>query len=133
MAEEQDYDPNKETVQEFVTRRLRVGMEEEIEKWEHSVLHGNNEGGTLKGLFNPENEEEWRTVAEAPNYEVSDQARVRNKKTGRILRATRQGAVGLMRDGERFNRHAKSLRTRAFWEGFVDGRGVAADSRGDQL
>lgn len=31
------------------------------------------------------NSENWKQIEMAPNYEVSDQGRIRNKKTGRIL------------------------------------------------
>lgn len=39
-------------------------------------------------------EELWRTIEEAPNYEVSNQGRIRNKKTQRILNPGAYGATG---------------------------------------
>lgn len=39
-------------------------------------------------------EEKWKDIEEAPNYEVSNQGRVRNKKTKRILNPGAYGATG---------------------------------------
>ena len=39
-------------------------------------------------------EELWLTIEEAPNYEISNQGRVRNKKTQRILNPGAYGATG---------------------------------------
>lgn len=49
-------------------------------------------------------EEIWKTVRDAPNYEVSNEGLVRNKKTGRILKQAsngRRSRVVLMSYGER--------------------------------
>lgn len=47
--------------------------------------------------------EQWKRAPEFPGYEVSDQGRIRNVKTGRVLRAHRglNGylQVKLVRDG----------------------------------
>lgn len=39
--------------------------------------------------------EEWRTIAEFPTYEVSNEGRVRNLSTGRILRQAQHPRTGL--------------------------------------
>lgn len=58
--------------------------------------------------------EEWRTIAEAPNYEVSSERRVRNKNTGRVLRQNQNDQVNLMHNGERLCRTAWLLKRDAF-------------------
>lgn len=58
--------------------------------------------------------EEWREIAEAPKYEVSNQRRVRNIKTGKILKENSEDAVNLMIDGRRICRTTWSLKKAAF-------------------
>jgi hypothetical protein len=63
----------------------------------------------------------WATIEEAPNYEISTQGRVRNKKTGRVLkphhnRLTDTFQVTLMTDRERITRQIKKLKREAFGE-----------------
>lgn len=66
-------------------------------------------------------EERWLPVAEFPAYEVSDQGRVRSKKTGRVLRPARINRVGHMQvklfDG-RNNQHGRLVH-RLVLEAFV--------------
>jgi len=57
--------------------------------------------------------EEWRTIEEAPNYEISSDKLVRNKKSGRILRPQR-GEVQLMSRGARLGRSVNTLHRRTF-------------------
>lgn len=60
----------------------------------------------------------WKTIAEAPRYEVSDKGRVRNKKTTRILKAApnKQGTpkVDLRDAGFTITRSVRALQERAF-------------------
>ena len=35
--------------------------------------------------------EEWKSIAEFPNYEISSLGNVKNKNTGRILKAANNG------------------------------------------
>ena len=51
-----EYDPSKETVQEYVHRNLREAMTQEAYVWVQSVLYGDNSGGPLRGLLS-ENDE----------------------------------------------------------------------------
>lgn len=60
--------------------------------------------------------EEWRPVADAPKYEVSNQSRVRNAKTGKVLKQNSEEAVNLMVDGTRLCRTGWSLKKAAFPE-----------------
>lgn len=48
----EDYNPEKETVREYVFRALKAEMDEELRKFEASVLYGENSGGPLRGLLN---------------------------------------------------------------------------------
>lgn len=63
-------------------------------------------------------EEIWRTVADARDYEVSDEGRVRNKKTGRILKPSKNASgkdqVVMMDAGHRVGRTVHGLVERAF-------------------
>jgi hypothetical protein len=63
-------------------------------------------------------EELWRIVEEARNYEVSNQGRVRNRKTGRILKTTPNSNgrphVVLMDRHFRVGRNVSKLVERAF-------------------
>jgi hypothetical protein len=62
-------------------------------------------------------EEEWRQIPEAINYEVSNLQRVRNRKTGRILKQRKVGnvyTVSLMDAGYHLCRSVQLLETRAF-------------------
>lgn len=58
-------------------------------------------------------DEEWETIAEARSYEISNLGRVRNKKTGRILRPSinraGQQQVVLMDAGIRVGRTVDKL------------------------
>ena len=64
--------------------------------------------------------ERWRTIAAFPNYQVSDQGRVRRIKAGRIIALVRGGrrdprnAVGLYRDGKQYKVHVARLVLTAF-------------------
>lgn len=46
-----DYDSEKETVEEWVARRLDAGMKAEADIWADSILYGTNAGGELVGLL----------------------------------------------------------------------------------
>lgn len=46
-----DYDPDKETVKEYVDRHLAEAMKREADIWADSVLYGDNSGGELKGIL----------------------------------------------------------------------------------
>jgi hypothetical protein len=64
-------------------------------------------------------EEIWHQIAEARNYEVSDQGNVRNKKTGRILKQhpnniTRRPQVTLMDAHFRLTQQVHTLVKDAF-------------------
>jgi hypothetical protein len=64
-------------------------------------------------------EERWRTVSVAWNYEVSNQGRVRNKRTGRVLKAhpnnrTGRPQVTMMDTGFRITREVHVLVRNAF-------------------
>lgn len=60
----------------------------------------------------------WRTVVEAPGYEVSNMGRVRNRRTGRILKpsrsAERHDKVNLRDAGFTITRSVGKLRKEAF-------------------
>lgn len=62
--------------------------------------------------------EVWRTVVEAPTYEVSNLGRVRNRRTGRILRTSkskeRQEKVNLRDAGFTITRSVHKIRKDAF-------------------
>lgn len=61
--------------------------------------------------------EEWRTIAEAYRYEISSEGRVRNKKTGRVLKPQKIGrttTVQLVDAGYKITRSVQLLATRAF-------------------
>jgi hypothetical protein len=49
----------------------------------NGLLTAQSWAGSLRGFFM---EEIWKTVEKAPNYEVSNIGRVRNKKTGKLLK-----------------------------------------------
>lgn len=60
---------------------------------------------------------EWKTVQNAPNYEVSVDGQVRNKKTGRILKTEHAGErsrVTLMSYGDRLRPYVADLVDAAF-------------------
>jgi hypothetical protein len=63
-------------------------------------------------------DEVWRVIRDARNYEVSDLGRVRNRKTGRILKAGKntagQDQVVLMDGGFRLGRGVRSLVKKEF-------------------
>jgi hypothetical protein len=63
-------------------------------------------------------EEVWRIIPEARNYEVSDQGQVRNRRTGRVLKASKttsgRDQVVLMDGGYRLGRTVKSLMKKEF-------------------
>lgn len=64
-------------------------------------------------------EEFWRTIEEAPNYEISDMGNVRNKKTGRVLKPSKNNVslrpqVTLMDAGYRITRQIHTLLEEAF-------------------
>jgi hypothetical protein len=62
-------------------------------------------------------EEVWQTVGDCWDYEVSDQGRVRNKKTGRILKTFTNGSteqVTMSDHGFRLTRSVSSLVLQAF-------------------
>ncbi len=69
-------------------------------------------------------EEEWALIRDFPNYIVSDQGRVMNESTRRILRdsTTEHGVVkvGLVRAGRQYTRSVKLLVAEAFVEGETD-------------
>lgn len=62
--------------------------------------------------------EQWRRIEEAVWYDVSNQGRVRNRRTNRILRPSknRQGVekVNLRDAGLTITRSVESLRKKAF-------------------
>ncbi|MFL6416756.1 MAG: NUMOD4 domain-containing protein [Bryobacteraceae bacterium] len=61
--------------------------------------------------------EEWRVIEPAPNYEVSNEWRVRNRKTARILKYNHmyyRPRVLLMVDGERWSVPVEKLIEIAF-------------------
>lgn len=62
--------------------------------------------------------EQWKTVAEAPKYEVSDRGNVRNKSTHRILKPQHNGKgvmqVSLRDAGSTITRSVTALRKKAF-------------------
>lgn len=61
--------------------------------------------------------EEWRQIRDATNYEVSDEGRVRNKKTGRILKQQKISntpIVNLMDAGFQLGRSVPKLVEEAF-------------------
>lgn len=67
----------------------------------------------------------WITVKEHPDYEVSSEGRVRNKKTGRFLRPSLnrpQGYCRVVLDGQRYYVHR--LVADAFYDGDHRGRDV---------
>lgn len=60
---------------------------------------------------------EWRTISEAPNYEINVAGQVRNKKTGRILKQQQIGRVSIvtmMDAGFRLTRSVPLLVDRTF-------------------
>lgn len=62
-------------------------------------------------------DEIWRTITEAPNYEISSEGRVRNKKTGRVLKLHSIGKVPivtLMDGGFRLTRSVPKLVEQTF-------------------
>lgn len=69
-------------------------------------------------------EEEWVLIREFPNYVVSNQGRVMNEATRRVLRdsVTEHGVVkvGLVRGGRQYTRSVKLLVAEAFVEGETD-------------
>lgn len=71
--------------------------------------------------------ETWKTIKDAPNYEVSDQGRVRNRRTGRILRPEgngRRARVVLMSYGERLTVLIEDLVEQYFGRGRKDEGGT---------
>lgn len=60
----------------------------------------------------------WRTIEEAPMYEVSDRGAVRNKSTQRILKPQHNGKgvmqVSLRDAGYTITRSVAALRKKAF-------------------
>ena len=62
--------------------------------------------------------EEWRTVSVFPQYAVSSRGEIENKKTGRILRPSRNAQghlkVNLSKDGKIFTRAVNQLVAKAF-------------------
>lgn len=60
----------------------------------------------------------WKTVRNAPNYQVSANGQVRNAKTGRVLRTENEGGrkerVTLMSYGDRLRPYVGDLVTEAF-------------------
>lgn len=61
--------------------------------------------------------EEWRTIEEAPKYEINIHGAIRNKKTGRILKEQYIGrtlAVTMMEQGFRVTRSVEKLVFKAF-------------------
>lgn len=69
-------------------------------------------------------EEEWTLIREFPNYVVSNQGRVMNEATRRVLRdsVTEHGVVkvGMVRAGRQYTRSVKLLVAEAFVEGETD-------------
>lgn len=69
-------------------------------------------------------EEEWALIREFPNYVVSNQGRVMNEATRRVLRdsVTEHGVVkvGLVRCGRQYTRSVKLLVAEAFVEREMD-------------
>jgi hypothetical protein len=67
----------------------------------------------LGRIFKGEFMEHWLSIDEFPRYSVSDQGRVRNDDTGRILATTINQAgvvmVGLTRDGRQYKRGVAKL------------------------
>lgn len=65
-------------------------------------------------------DESWREIADFPGYQVSDQGRVRNSRTGHILKPVWGGrrdprnAVGLYRGGKQIKIHVARLVLTAF-------------------
>lgn len=67
---------------------------------------------------------QWKTIPQCPNYEVSDQGEVRNKKTGRVLKAFDSAgylAVQMMNDSERIQMKIHRLVACAFVDGYEEG------------
>lgn len=73
-------------------------------------------------------EEDWKTIEEFPNYQVSTRGRIMNRDTGRIMKPsiTTSGIIkiGLVNDGEQQTRSVKVLVA----EAFVDGRSELFDT-----
>lgn len=63
------------------------------------------------------NDEKWAIIHNHPNYEISDRGRVKNKKTGRILRqqTNQKGYLVLQIDGK--NERVNRLVADAFYDG----------------
>jgi NUMOD4 motif-containing protein len=63
-------------------------------------------------------EELWRLIKDARNYEVSNQGRVRNRKTGRVLKPSKTASgrpqVVLMDGSERLGRSVVALVKKEF-------------------
>lgn len=62
--------------------------------------------------------EGWRTIPEFHTYSISTEGRVRNDRTGRIMRPFRTGGghlhVGMIKDGRQLNRSISKLVAAAF-------------------
>lgn len=61
-------------------------------------------------------EDEWHTIQVAPNYEMTRSLKLRNKKTGRILKTSRTGSVlSVQEDGRRKAYSLVALRDYTFF------------------
>lgn len=62
--------------------------------------------------------EEWAKVKEAPSYEISNEGRVKNSSTGKILKPQNNGTgvqhVSLREGSKTLTRSVAALRKRAF-------------------
>ena len=72
--------------------------------------------------------EEWRQSEEFPNYEISDEGKVRNQKTGRVLKASISekgyARVSLAENGKTYTRNIHRLVADVYVPGYEEGMGV---------
>lgn len=72
----------------------------------------------MSGSPNTMREEEWRDIADFPNYQISDEWRVKNKERQTIKATIQDGAltVKLSKDGKVYHRGVRGLYLAAFPE-----------------